>query len=163
MTDADAYTVYDAIVPSDWLIQTAHATELLIQDMTEGDNRFMKQCAPTGPGLTAPWQEALSDFNNENASAKSLTAQFSLPVPYRLESKDAIRAFFTSAGPSGWGEFHNACPNTKGYLQLSAVGFDKARDHAIVYMAHWCGGLCGEAAYHFVSAQAMAGGKSVST
>jgi hypothetical protein len=57
---------------------------------------------------------------------------------------------FTSAGPMGWDAFYGAYPKSRGYLRVSAVGFDKAHDHAIVYMAHACGGLCGQAGYHFL-------------
>jgi hypothetical protein len=41
-------------------------------------------------------------------------------------------------------------PDSGGFMQVSAVGFDTARARAIVYMAHSCGGLCGGGTYHFL-------------
>ncbi|MGH9410358.1 MAG: hypothetical protein ACRD1V_12995 [Vicinamibacterales bacterium] len=146
----DAYAVYDAVIPSDWLIQQAHTTELLIQATTAVDDPLFKRCVPAGPGLTAPWQDSLNDFKAQMAAAKDLKSQFSLPVPYRLESRDTIREIFTTAGNRGWYAFHATYPRAKGYLRLSAVGFDKAHEHALVYMDHSCGAECAGGQYHFL-------------
>jgi len=137
------------LIPFDWLLREAHASELLIQNTTEVDSPRFKRCLPSGPELTGPWVEALNDFKAQQTTAKSLDHQFSLPVPYRFESKDTIESFFIRAGPM-WEGFHAAYPQAKGYLSVSAVGFDKAHRHALVYMAHSCGMLCGQGGYHFL-------------
>ena len=154
ITDPDAYAVYNALVPSDSLLREAHATEALIQDTTVSDSAFFKRCVPSGPDMKGPWEEALNDFKGQLTTAKRLDRQFSLPVAYRLEPKDTIRSFFIVAGVMGWPAFHAAYPNAHGFLELSAVGFDKTRERAVVYMAHSCGGLCGEGGYHFLERQA---------
>jgi hypothetical protein len=123
-------------------------SELLIQDSTEVDSPFFKRCVPSG--LTGTWVEALNDFKTQQVSAKFLDRAFSLPFPYRFESRDTIRSFFIPAGPMGWDVFYATYPKSRGYLQVSAVGFDKAHEHAIVYMAHSCGGLCGQGGYRFL-------------
>jgi len=150
LEDPDAYGVYNALIPFNWLLRDAHATELLIQSTTEADSSWYKECAPSGSDLTGPWLEALADFKAQNKTAKLLAARFSLPVSYRFESKDTIFAFFSSPQSGHWDAFHAAYPKARGFIQLSAVGFDKARERAIVYIAHSCGGLCGQGGYAFL-------------
>jgi hypothetical protein len=156
ITDPDAYAVYNAVIRSDWLLRVAHATELLIEDATVNESPSFKQCVPAGPDMKGAWADALNEFKTQQTTAKFLDRQFSLPVAYRLESKDTIRSFFTAAGPMGWDGFHATYPNAHGYLELSAVGFDKTHEHAIVYLAHSCGRLCGEGSYHFLERKADA-------
>jgi hypothetical protein len=149
LVDPDSYAVYNALIPSDWLVRVAHASELLIQNTTQSDSPFLSGCVPRGPRLTGPWLEAMNVFRAQQTTAKSLDRQFSLPVPYRLESRETIQSFFNSRDPS-WERLHATYPAAKGYLVVSAVGFDKAHEHAVVYLAHSCGGLCGEGGYHFL-------------
>jgi hypothetical protein len=148
LTDPDAYAVYSALIPADSFVHDARPTELLIEDAT--DARGTARCAPSGPDLSGPWLEALTDFRTQQGTPKSFERQFTLPVAYRLETREAIQSFFAVAGPSGWDAFYAAYPNSRGFLRLSAVGFDKAHEHAIVQMGHSCGGLCGETGYHFL-------------
>ena len=42
-----------------------------------------------------------------------------------------------------WEAFHRRYPNSFGVFSLSAVGYNARRDHAVVYVNHSCGGLCG--------------------
>jgi hypothetical protein len=43
-----------------------------------------------------------------------------------------------------WGEFDERFPNSSGILSFSNVGFNQQYNQALVYVAHSCGGLCGE-------------------
>ena len=149
VTDPDAYAVYNAVIPSDSMIRGAHPTELLIQDTTELRSH-PQGCLPSGPGLTGVWQDALDDYLLQNDITKHVMQQFKLPLAYRLESKQTIQGFFTASGIDGWKTFFATYPKARGFLQVSAVGFDKTHTHALVYMAHTCGGLCGEGGYHFL-------------
>ena len=149
LIDPDTYAVYNVLIPSDWLLRVAHASELLIQDTTEVDSPLVRGCLPSGPEVTGPWLEALSEFKTQQTTSRALDRQFSLPVPYRFESRDTILSFCVKAGPL-WEGFHAAHPQAKGYLTVSAVGFDKTHKHALAYMAHFCNMLCGQGGYHFV-------------
>jgi hypothetical protein len=144
LTDPDAYAVYNALIPSNWLIREAHAKELLIQDTTRLAGLAGEACFPTGTDLIGPWALAAANLKQQNAEPKLLLQQFNLAVRYRLETKDTIDGFFKGLGLFGWETFHAAYPDAKGFLWVSAVGFDEGHDHAIVYVAHLCGGLCGE-------------------
>lgn len=150
VSDPDAYAVYNAVIPSDSLVHDAHPTELLIQDTTEGHPQFLNYCFPDGSGLPGPWQDVLTNYREQNITAKLLTAQLSLPVASRLETKSTIQGFFASPGSGGWTAFNAAHPDAKGYLQVSAVGFDKSHERAMVYTGHSCGGLCGEGTFHYL-------------
>jgi len=148
VADPDAYAIYNALIPSNWLLRVAHASELLIQDTTEFETLMGQECFPSGPDLIGPWAEALAALKEQNATAQTLARQFALPVSYRLESKEQIKGFFKPTG-GGWTDFSARYPNARGFLSVSAVGFDKAHQVAIVYMAHSCGLLCGGGGYEF--------------
>ena len=51
---------------------------------------------------------------------------------------------------SGWKPFYDRYPDSSGYLQMSAVGFNGARTRALVYMGHQCNNLCGGGSYHLM-------------
>jgi len=42
----------------------------------------------------------------------------------------------------GWEDIPRKYPNVMAYAVLSPLGFNKAHDHALVYVAYSCGGLC---------------------
>ena len=147
LTDPEAYAVYSALIATDSFVRGARPTELLIQGATDAGGTV--RCAPSGPDLSGPWVEALTDLNAQRGKTELFERQFSLPVAYRFETRETLQSFFTAAGP-GWDAFHAAYPKSRGFIRLSAVGFDRPHQHAIVHMAHSCGGLCGESAYHFL-------------
>src|SRR5215471_19364376 len=86
ITDPQAYDVYNVVIASDWLVQVAHATELLIQNTTEVPAPMKQACFPSGPDLIGPWAEALSMLKGQNATSQTLARQFTLPVAYQLEA-----------------------------------------------------------------------------
>jgi hypothetical protein len=152
LTDPDAYAVYAAVLPAGTGGEEAHATKLLVQQTTEID-QMMKDCPLTAPDTSAVWAEAIEDFKRQNASTWMLQRSFPIDIPYVLESKDAIMAPFKAHGAAGWSAFNAAHPDSRGFIHLSAVGFDKSRTRAIVYVSHFCGGLCGSGMYRFVERQ----------
>ena len=50
----------------------------------------------------------------------------------------------------GWGGFREAFPQSRGYLILSAVGFNADKTLALVYVEHRCRGLCAAARYYIL-------------
>jgi hypothetical protein len=49
-----------------------------------------------------------------------------------------------------WDSFYSRYPDSGGYIQLSAVGFSADKTKALVYLAHYCGSLCGTGGYAFL-------------
>jgi hypothetical protein len=62
-------------------------------------------------------------------------------VPY-VFFKKADEEIFKQ--PDGWKAFYDKYPGSVGYVSLSRVGFSMEMNQAVVYVAHWCGGLCGK-------------------
>jgi hypothetical protein len=150
LTDPDAYAVYAAVVPSEWPIRVAHAKRVVIEGTTTTRRLIGGECLPKGPDLEGAWAEALENYKQQNQTTWTLTNSFNLSLPYLLKSRETIDGFFKGRGLAGWDVFNAAYPDARGYMQLSAVGFDNTRQYAIVYVAHMCGGLCGGGEYHFL-------------
>jgi hypothetical protein len=151
LADPDAYAVYAAVLPSNWLVRTAHASRLVIQDTTEIGDHQSSHCYPDGQDLNSgAWEQALEDFKTRNAQPLALLSQFTLDRPYELVPRDDLSGLFKTGVGGGWENFNAAYPGATGYIQLSAVGFDRDKTRAIVYVAHHCGGLCGQGTYHFL-------------
>src|SRR5262249_24306901 len=138
--------VYSAIVPKEWPIAVASAKHVIIVNSTTTN----RACFPSGKSLETDWKPVLDDFKSENASTRTLSERFQLPVPYSLVDREAIMQPFQDAGVGGWGRFYTRYPASGGYIEVSAVGFDEGRTRAMVYVAHHCGGLCGGGTHHFV-------------
>jgi hypothetical protein len=49
-----------------------------------------------------------------------------------------------------WRSFYSRYPDSDGYTELSAVGFNADKTKAFVYIAHHCGSLCGAGSYTFL-------------
>lgn len=149
LTDADAYAIYAVVVPSEAPARAPGARRLVIQSTTD-DDKGRSSCEMTGPDVKGEWAEAIADFRRRNATAWTIARDLPLDMPYDLATRDEIAAAFKGRGPDGWPEFYTAFPGTKGYIQLSVVGFDKSRTRALVYTSHYCGNVCGGGAYHFL-------------
>jgi hypothetical protein len=73
---------------------------------------------------------ALDDYFKVNAKHWLLQGNFTLPKPYRLVSRDEIRAMFPRTFRGGrFGEL---------WIELSAVGFNANKTTAVVYMVNVC-------------------------
>jgi hypothetical protein len=155
LTDQDAYALYNMVIHAEWPVRVAHAKQIVIQDTTEIGSISAPPCYPKGTDIdNGQWGPALADFKRQNAQSWALLQQFSLDVPYELEGKEDLGAFFRARGADGWDDFNAAHPDSHGYIILSAVGFSPDRTKAIVYVAHHCGGLCGAGGYHFLERKA---------
>jgi hypothetical protein len=56
-----------------------------------------------------------------------------------LESQ--IEAIFSGEG--WWEEFYRTFPESRGYVQFTAPAYSEDGKHALIYVSHSCGGLCG--------------------
>ncbi len=67
--------------------------------------------------------------------------------PYEFVFEKEIEGVFSN-GVAGWKSFYEKYPDSGGYNELSAVGFNSDKTVAVVYVAHFCGGLCGGGGFH---------------
>jgi hypothetical protein len=140
---AEAYEVYSAILPTRWPVTVAHARRLVIRAETgSGYDMCLK---PEGESI-ALLGPAIAHYLEVNKKTRSLQKVFQIETPYDLIFSEDLKGIF-SAGIGGWKNFYDRYPDSGGWNELSAVGFNADRTVAVVYVAHHCG-LCGEGSFH---------------
>ncbi len=147
--DPEAYAVYAAVLPTEWVVKSAHAKKVVLRKETGTNPR----CLPTGTPVETDWKPVIDNYRIENAAARSLQAEFDVGVPYAVVTDNEIKASFTDArnDPNlGWGGFYKRFPDSGGFVVASAVGFDSAKRRAMVYVTHSCGSLCGGGTYYLL-------------
>ncbi|MBO0724516.1 MAG: hypothetical protein J2P52_02865 [Blastocatellia bacterium] len=142
--DAEAYEVYAAILPTDWLWQVQKAKSLVIQSET----KVYKMCLrPDGESekIVGP---AISEYVRLNEKTWLLQQRLNIEKQYEFIASDDLKSIFKQ--PGGWERFHTQYPDSGGWIELSAVGFNADKTVAVVYAGHHCGGLCGGGGFHIL-------------
>ena len=139
--DQEAYEVYSAILPLESPLRNAHAKRLIIQNETKGFEMCLRP--------EEEWQEkigpAISDYVRSNAKPSLLQPRIQVGVPYHLIAADELT---TAIQAAGWEGFYQRYPDSGGWMELSAVGFNVNKTVAVVYIGHHCGPLCGGGGFH---------------
>jgi hypothetical protein len=143
--DRESYAVYSALLP-DSAMRGMGRRMIVIQAETATGHRG---CWPSGGAVETEWRTALEQLRAENAHARTVLPGFALSVPYVVLPTADIQAIFNPL-LDGWTHFYNRYPDSAGYLQLSAVGFDADRVKAIVYMGHSYNFFGGQFSYHLL-------------
>ena len=138
---AEAYEVYSTILPSEWPLRDAHAKALVLQAETKSfemclrpDKEWEKKIGP-----------AISDYVRMNAKPFLLQQRLNIEIPYQLVLTNKLRSEIRSFD---WEGFYQQYPDSGGWLEVSAVGFNNDKTVAVVYMGHHCGSLCGGGGFH---------------
>lgn len=152
--DADAYAIYSVLLENEWPVRVAKAKRLVILTETSdhprsggGDERI---CLVPAKGEEAIYEPLLAAYRELNRTTYILQPKFNASAPVELVNKDSIKAMFAEKDIDGWKNFYKKYPDSGGYISMSAVAFNADRTIAMVYMDHWCGGLCGAGGYHFL-------------
>jgi hypothetical protein len=87
--------------------------------------------------------DILGDFKAKNQTSSALERMFTLSVPYTLISEQELASIFSTTA-SGWDKFYAKYPDSKGFLTLSRVGFNQAKDTAVLYTEYQSGATAGE-------------------
>jgi len=135
---AEAYEIYSAILAGSWPVSEAHAKTLLIRAETGSDHDMCLKPEGDSAPVVGP---AIADFIEVNKKAWLLQKAFQIDQPYDFIFEKELDGLFTD-GPGGWKAFYEKYPDSGGYNQFSAVGFNADKTVAVVYAAHFCGGLC---------------------
>jgi hypothetical protein len=139
--DAEAYEVYSTILPTEWPWQVAKAKSLVIRSETKG----YKMCLSPDEESEKIIGQAISQYVKLNEKTWLLKRGLNVEKPYELVPYEEL----SSALKQGWWEnFYKQYPNSGGWIELSAVGFNADKTVAVVYMGHHCGGLCGGGGFH---------------
>lgn len=139
--DGEAYTVYSAVLPSEWPWRAAHAKSLVIRSETKNYEMCLRP-ENESEEIVGP---AISDYLKQNAKPWLLQQQFSIELPYQLVTAGELKS---ALDRGGWQGFYTQFPDSGGWIELSAVGFNADKTVAVVYTGHSCGMLCGGGGFH---------------
>ena len=147
ISDPEAYAVYASLLPDHWLIAHGHAKSLVFQRETS----TRSTCDPIGETANEVWRPVVEAFQSANAETRAVRAGEHLGVPYVVIPTREIRAIFEYSDTAWvWIDFLARFPGSRGYIEVSAVGFDEHKNRAMVYLAHYCGFLCGGGGYYYL-------------
>jgi hypothetical protein len=140
--DPDAYAVFAAVLPKE------RVKALMVSALTD----MMRPCVTSGTEYEE-WKPVVESYLRENAVRRVVLSRPPLVAPYIVAPMFEIEASFREIegdrlGP--WAGFYQRFPGSNGYAELSAVGFDAAKQRAMVYVAHHCGMLCGGGRNHLL-------------
>jgi hypothetical protein len=134
----EAYEIYAMLLPKQWPVRVAHTRKMVIRAETDAYEMCLK---PEGE-FAAILGPAIANFLEVNKKSWVLEKAIPMDQPYEFVFAEELKAIF-SEGIEGWKSFYQKYPDSGGYNLLSAVGFNSDKTVAVVYIAHWCGGLCG--------------------
>jgi hypothetical protein len=138
--DDEEYAVYSAVTneryinKDDKVFVLLDVTEAYTFDNTNTSRYLTKQLSPL--------EETFDDFKQKNTRPYRLERHFALKVPYVLISEKQDREIFRH-GPVGWKKFYEKYPQSPGEFRVSRVGFNRAKDKAILYISRSSGSLSG--------------------
>lgn len=140
---AEEYAVYSAFVTEAYL---KPKTELAVIASTTSAGRGWDEMADLFlnrlPSLS---RATLDDFVARNDGERRLSRSFTLKAKYVLVEYGVIEKLFgTPVLEEAWKTFYERYPASNGYVVLSRVGFNPAKDQALVYVAWMCNERCGE-------------------
>ena len=144
--DAEAYSIYSSILPGEWPWSDANASTLVIRTETEP----YAMCISPDKESEKMVGSAIADYKKKNQAHWLLQRKFEIAKPYEMVSKEEIDSTFKTVGSEGWKTFYERHPDSGGWIELSAVGFNSSKTIAVVYAGHSCGGLCGGGTFHIL-------------
>jgi hypothetical protein len=131
---ADEYDVYSALIQSTYIDATQPKQIVIIASTAKpypGGSVVLAAGA-----MKSSWpdlgDDILGDFKAKNQTTSALERTFTLSVPYALISEQELTAIFPTSATS-WDRFFAQYPGAKGFLALSRVGFNQAKDTAVLY------------------------------
>jgi hypothetical protein len=140
--DTEAYQVYSAIIPPGWLVRIAKAKTLVIQAETDPG---LRMCLEPDAESKKIIGTAIADYLKVNKKTWLIQKNIKLEMPYQIIDNEKVNSIFKNGS---WNNFNNQYPDAKGYITLSAVGFNSEKTVAVVYSGWGCGIRCGGGEYH---------------
>ena len=146
--DPEAYRVYESVFRREWPVTDAKATRLVVRAETVRRD----DCGLSGPALEHDWKPVVDAFERENATARVLLPGFAMEPPYVLVMSAELDMILARrpVPDDWWSGFYEAFPDSGGYFEVSAPGFNSAHTRAMVYVAYHCGSLCGGGTHHLL-------------
>jgi len=155
--DATAYEVYSAVLSSPEVARLSKSKNFVIrQETLRNFGAFLDiEPAPTRICLRPDAESAkiigtaIEDYVKVNKTKWLLQEKFKLEIPYKLvDSKTIVSIINPFTEKEDWKAFYKQYPDSGGFIDLSAVGFNADKSVAVVSQGRWCGSLCGEGEYY---------------
>jgi hypothetical protein len=137
---ADEYDIYSALI-------SGYSNPLIIiEDTTANPDSGLFVPGDAVNTMKGQWpqlgKDILRDFEQKNENPSLLQRRFTLGAKYVLVSRREIESIFLNNG-DGWDDFYTKYPGSQGILTLSRVGFNEAKDTAVLYsgsQSNWLNG-----------------------
>lgn len=106
-----------------------------------------------GPLQRSPFFDRQSSFSQSSRATRAsfyLNNVFSTEIQVNLHFPGGIQSFFISRREieeNNGNNFETRFPKNFGYFVVSHVGLNLSKTEAILYVEHFCGGLCGGGSY----------------
>lgn len=137
--EAEAYEVYAVILSSEYRFK--NAKQLVIRRETDS----YEMCLKPNQEFQERLSPAIAAYVELNKKEWLLQPKLQIDRFYQLVGKDRVKMIFDQGS---WEAYYGAYPQSEGFIQFSAVGFNRDQTIAVVYMGYGCGGLCGRGEFH---------------
>ncbi len=91
-------------------------------------------------------EEVIEDWRKENKSTRLLQRKFDLSYEYHLVTRTELDGY---EADSFFSEFFRRYPDSNGLISVSKIGFDKAKNTALIHVIHSYGTL--GASFNFIA------------
>jgi hypothetical protein len=106
----------------------------------------------TGAGVPNVEPSTQADFDEKAAAMSLLSPKFDSSLKYLMVAEQRLKEIFgTDPNKDGWGRFRETYPSASAIIAISRVGFNAARNQALVYVIRKGGGLNGSGIYFVMS------------
>jgi hypothetical protein len=134
----EAYKVYSAILPS------GGERPLVIGTETQTAEICLQPLDAQSEKVLRP---AIDNFLELNALQWHLQKHFDVNRRYELVAEEELKATFRNgmdgrSSLGGWKTFYERHPDSEGFIELSAVGFNADKTIAVVFIGYHCGEEC---------------------
>jgi hypothetical protein len=143
----DDYNVFSAVIndlgrPED-PEEAWKGKEILVSDLTVEAEHLESKWGPWGfrsNSNAAPAKETEAAFKSRALDLCHIEPKLHTVDPHKLVDHGKLEQMFKKGG---WDEFYRTYPNAGGFWDFSHPGYNKAQNEAVLYVGHYCGGLCG--------------------
>lgn len=141
-SETEEYAVYNAVIKEmllgNFIVVIDYTSSGFGGTMWEGD-AYLRGRFPLVEGATA------EDFLSKNEQSYPLKNGFDVRAITVLISEEELEEIFQ--GTFRWSEYYARYPFSRGFIELSRVGFDSEMDQALVYVGNYRGSLSGAGYY----------------
>jgi hypothetical protein len=140
---AEEYAVYSALISEEYMKEKVKL--VVVANPTIGESRPKEEVDYFLDLLPPLTRETLDDYLAINSKTYRLNNAFSLKAKYVIVEFREIERFFENPDfDEAWKDFYKRFPASNGYIALSRVGFNRAKDQALVSKSWMCNQRCGE-------------------